>query len=42
MNVTYVASRMASFAGIPVIDDPASIQVCSDKVNMYMHLARQA
>jgi glutathione synthase/RimK-type ligase-like ATP-grasp enzyme len=35
MNVTYVASRMASFAGIPVIDDPSSIQICSDKVNMY-------
>src|SRR5690606_131623 len=29
MNVTYVASRMASFAGIPVIDDPSSIQICS-------------
>lgn len=40
MNITYVASRMAAFADIPVIDDPQSIQVCSDKVNMYMHLAR--
>lgn len=38
MNVTYVASRMASFAQIPVIDDPMSIQICSDKVNMYSRL----
>jgi len=40
MNVTYVAARMASFHGIPVIDDPQSIQVCSDKINMYSHLIR--
>jgi len=40
MNVTYVAARMASFHGIPVIDDPQSIQICSDKINMYSHLIR--
>ncbi len=40
MNVTYVAARMAAFHGIPVIDDPQSIQVCSDKINMYSHLIR--
>jgi glutathione synthase/RimK-type ligase-like ATP-grasp enzyme len=40
MNVTYVAARMASFYGIPVIDDPQSIQICSDKVNMYSHLSK--
>jgi glutathione synthase/RimK-type ligase-like ATP-grasp enzyme len=40
MNVTYVASRTASSAGIPVIDDPSSIQICSDKINMYCHLMR--
>ncbi len=40
MNVTYVAARMASFHNIPVIDDPESIQVCSDKINMYSHLIR--
>jgi glutathione synthase/RimK-type ligase-like ATP-grasp enzyme len=34
LNVTYVASRMAESCGIPVIDDPASIRICSDKVNM--------
>lgn len=41
MNITYVAARMASFHGIPVIDDPASIQICADKVNMYSHLIRK-
>ncbi|MCU0633210.1 MAG: RimK family alpha-L-glutamate ligase [Methanolinea sp.] len=40
MNVTFVASRMAAFAEIPVIDDPASIQICSDKVNMYSRLMK--
>ena len=32
---------MAEERGIPVIDDPASIRVCSDKVNMYLHLMRE-
>jgi glutathione synthase/RimK-type ligase-like ATP-grasp enzyme len=41
MNVTYVAARMADFHGIPVIDDPQSIQICSDKVNMYSHLIKK-
>jgi glutathione synthase/RimK-type ligase-like ATP-grasp enzyme len=41
MNVTYVAARMAKFHGIPVIDDPDSIQICSDKINMYKHLIRK-
>jgi glutathione synthase/RimK-type ligase-like ATP-grasp enzyme len=41
MNVTYVAARMAEFHGIPVIDDPQSIQICSDKVNMYSHLIKK-
>lgn len=41
MNITYVASRMASFLAIPVIDDPKSIQICSDKINMYSHLMRE-
>lgn len=40
MNVTYVASKMASLYGVPVIDDPQSIQICADKVNMYMHLMK--
>ncbi len=38
MNSTYVAAKMAQMYGVPVIDDPHSIQVCADKINMYMHL----
>jgi glutathione synthase/RimK-type ligase-like ATP-grasp enzyme len=41
MNVTYVAAQMAAFHGIPVIDDPTSIRICSDKVNMYSHLMKK-
>jgi glutathione synthase/RimK-type ligase-like ATP-grasp enzyme len=40
MNISFVASKMAEYSGIPVIDDPQSIQICSDKVNMYLHLMR--
>ncbi len=41
LNVTYVAARMADIHGIPVIDDPRSIRICSDKVNMYSHLIKK-
>jgi glutathione synthase/RimK-type ligase-like ATP-grasp enzyme len=41
MNVTYVAAQMAALYGIPVIDDPASIRICSDKINMYSHLEKE-
>ena len=41
MNITYVAARMAQMYGIPVIDDPSSIQICADKINMYMHLMKK-
>lgn len=41
MNITYVAARMAKFHGIPVIDDSESIQICSDKINMYSHLMKK-
>lgn len=41
MNITYVAARMAEMHGIPVIDDPASIRICADKINMYMHLMKR-
>jgi glutathione synthase/RimK-type ligase-like ATP-grasp enzyme len=41
MNTTYVAAKMASLYGIPVIDDPESIRVCADKINMYMHLMKK-
>jgi len=41
LNTTYVAARMACFHGIPVLDDPGSIQICSDKINMYSHLIKK-
>jgi glutathione synthase/RimK-type ligase-like ATP-grasp enzyme len=41
MNISFVAAKMAELRGIPVIDDPASIQICSDKVNMYLHLMQE-
>ncbi|HXH10552.1 MAG TPA: RimK family alpha-L-glutamate ligase [Alphaproteobacteria bacterium] len=40
MNSTYVAARMAQLHGLRVIDDPESILICCDKVNMYQHLLR--
>jgi glutathione synthase/RimK-type ligase-like ATP-grasp enzyme len=40
LNISFVAAKMAELRGIPVIDDPLSIQVCSDKVNMYLHLMK--
>lgn len=40
MNISFVASKLAEYAGIPVIDDPLSIQICSDKINMYQHLMK--
>jgi len=40
MNATYVAARMAEMYNVPVIDDPASIRICADKINMYMHLMK--
>jgi glutathione synthase/RimK-type ligase-like ATP-grasp enzyme len=41
MNTTYVAAKIAEMYGIPVIDDPSSIQICADKINMYMHLMKK-
>ncbi len=38
MNVTYVAARFAEIHGVPVLDSSRSIRICSDKVNMYLHL----
>ncbi len=38
LNAAYVASRMAELYGLRVIDDPDSIIICCDKINMYMHL----
>jgi len=41
MNISYVAARIAELNGVPVIDDPTSIRICSDKVNMYLHLMKK-
>ena len=40
LNTTYVAARLAEASGLRVIDEPDSIVVCCDKVNMYQHLMR--
>lgn len=38
LNSAYVAARTAEMCGIRVIDDPESIRICCDKVNMYSRL----
>lgn len=40
LNTSYVAARLAEVHGLRVIDEPDSILVCCDKVNMYQHLMR--
>jgi glutathione synthase/RimK-type ligase-like ATP-grasp enzyme len=40
LNSTYIASRLAQLHGLRVIDDPESILICCDKVNMDRHLLR--
>ncbi len=40
LNSAYVAARTAEMRGIKVIDNPDSIRICCDKVNMYQHLIR--
>ncbi len=40
LNSSYVVSRWAQLHGLRVIDDPDSILICCDKVNMYHHLQR--
>jgi glutathione synthase/RimK-type ligase-like ATP-grasp enzyme len=40
LNASYVVSRLAQMKGKRVIDDPRSIRICCDKVNMYGHLMR--
>jgi glutathione synthase/RimK-type ligase-like ATP-grasp enzyme len=41
LNSAYVASRTAEMHGLRVLDDPDSIRICCDKVNMYRHLMRK-
>ncbi len=38
LNTAYAAARLAEMHGIRVIDDPDSIYICCDKINMYRHL----
>lgn len=38
LNSSYIAARLAAMNGIRVIDDPDSIRICCDKVNMYGRL----
>ncbi|MGE5558738.1 MAG: ATP-grasp domain-containing protein [Bacillota bacterium] len=40
LNATYLISRLAQLKGKRVIDDPRSIRICCDKVNMYWHLMK--
>jgi glutathione synthase/RimK-type ligase-like ATP-grasp enzyme len=40
LNAAYVAARTAEMHGVRVIDDPDSIVICCDKVNMYRQLMR--
>ncbi len=40
LNTSYIASRLAQLQGVRVIDDPDSIFICCDKVNMYRHLIK--
>ncbi len=41
LNTSYVVARLAQLQGLRVIDDPESIRICCDKVNMYQHLLKQ-
>ncbi|MBZ4654330.1 MAG: ATP-grasp domain-containing protein [Bacillota bacterium] len=38
LNTSYVVARLAQMQGQRVIDDPESIRICCDKVNMYKRL----
>ena len=40
LNSAYVAARTAQLHGIRVVDDPESIYICCDKVNMYRRLMK--
>jgi glutathione synthase/RimK-type ligase-like ATP-grasp enzyme len=38
LNASYIVARLAEMQGLRVIDDPTSIRICCDKVNMYKRL----
>ncbi len=40
LNSAYAVARMAEMYNVRVLDDPDSIRICCDKVNMYHHLIK--
>ncbi len=38
LNTSYLVARLAQLMGLRVLDEPESIRICCDKVNMYQHL----
>ncbi|MFZ5979650.1 MAG: ATP-grasp domain-containing protein [Candidatus Zixiibacteriota bacterium] len=40
LNSAYVVARTAEMHGVKVIDDPNSIRICCDKVNMYHRMVK--
>lgn len=40
LNNSYVVARMAELKNIRVLDKSSDIRICSDKVNMYLHLKK--
>jgi glutathione synthase/RimK-type ligase-like ATP-grasp enzyme len=40
LNASFVAAKLAEMHSIPVIDESSAIRICSDKVNLGMHLQR--
>ncbi|MBU4484860.1 RimK family alpha-L-glutamate ligase [bacterium] len=41
LNASYVVARLAQMKGKRVLDDPRSIRICCDKINMYAHLMKK-
>ncbi|MCR4442754.1 MAG: ATP-grasp domain-containing protein [Peptococcaceae bacterium] len=41
LNTSYVVARLAQMQGQRVIDEPESIRICCDKVNMYKRLIQR-
>lgn len=38
LNTSYLVARLAQLMGLRVLDEPESIRICCDKINMYQHL----
>ncbi len=41
LNNSYVVSRIAELNNIRILDKSSDIRICSDKVNMYLHLQKE-